>query len=73
MAQTPEIIDSKTDRVRTIATDESAVFVRDHRSPNSADRAIWAGNYKGRVRFESFAFARFLGMSDAKSVMMLKF
>jgi hypothetical protein len=49
VTQTPEVIDSKTNRMGTIATDESPVLVRDHRSPNSAYRAIWASNYKGRV------------------------
>jgi hypothetical protein len=47
--QTPEVIDFKTYRVGTIATDESPVLVCGHRSPGSPDQAIWASDYKSRV------------------------
>jgi hypothetical protein len=72
VTQTPEVIDFKTNRVRTIATDESPVFVRDHRSPSSADRAIWASNHKGRVGLNRLHLRMRWCMSDAKSVLVLK-
>lgn len=47
--QTLEVIDSKTNRVGAVAADEPPVPVGDHRSLDSADRAIWADNDKSRI------------------------
>ena len=58
--------------VGIIATDESPVFVCDHRSPNSADRAIWASNHKGPVGLNRLQLRVVWRMSDAKNVVMLK-
>jgi hypothetical protein len=69
---TLDVIDSKTDRMGTIATDESTILVRDHRFPNRSDRAIWASDYEGRVSLSHLHLRIVCRTSDAKSAIMLR-
>jgi len=54
----------------TITTDESPIFVRDHRSPNCADQAKWASNYKNRVGLNRLHCVLFGACQMPKAIML---